>query len=52
MSRHQTVRLSIFFISAIPPFADELELYTAEVYNLRMCMKEDNQCPKKFKGDK
>jgi len=27
-----------------------MKLYTVEVYNLRMCMKEDNPGPKKFKG--
>jgi len=29
----------------------KLKLYTVAVYNLSMCIKEDNHGPKHFKGD-
>jgi len=28
-----------------------MKLYTVAVYNLRMCIKEDNSSPKNIKGD-
>jgi len=30
----------------------QMKLYTVAVYDLRMCMKEDNPSPKYFKQDK
>jgi len=45
-----TVRLSISLIST----TDEsilINLYTVAIYNLKICMKDDNPCLNYFKGD-
>jgi len=51
---HMSVCLSIFLVSGTPRKRNEslsMKLYTVMVYNLSMCMKEDNSGSTNVKGD-
>ena len=46
------IGITLSVLSVIVHISCRLKLYTVVVYNLRMCMKEDNPGPNNIKGDK